>query len=104
MVPYLTTKLFLFVQLNYLFIIILGKACTQLQQPAHSVMIGASNFAGNSVVFVCDPGYRMQGTSQLTCVDQRGFALWSDMATNAIYKMINKNTTLLSEQFRNLMK
>ena len=66
--------------INYLFIIILGKACTQLQQPAHSVMIGASNFAGNSVVFVCDPGYRMQGTSQLTCVDQRGFALWSDMA------------------------
>ncbi|XP_076106976.1 uncharacterized protein LOC143075454 isoform X1 [Mytilus galloprovincialis] len=54
------------------------KACTQIQQPAHSVAIGTSNFVGDNVVFVCDPGYRMLGTSAVTCVDQKGFAVWSD--------------------------
>lgn len=63
---------------SYFFIFCLGKACTQIQQPAHSVAIGTSNFVGDNVVFVCDPGYRMLGTSAVTCVDQKGFAVWSD--------------------------
>ncbi|XP_076434596.1 bone morphogenetic protein 1-like [Babylonia areolata] len=52
------------------------KACSTPRNPHHGSCFG-SNFAGDAVVFSCDPGYHLVGQSEVRCVDQPGMAVWS---------------------------
>ena len=51
---------------------------------AHVTITSNGNMVGDSVMYQCYPGYTIVGHSNITCVDQPGFALWNDVYPRCI--------------------
>ena len=55
------------------------KACVRPPASAHVTITSTGYMVGDSAMYECYPGYTMVGHSNITCVDQPGFALWDDV-------------------------